>query len=122
MATLNCILHPHHTSLIRQPYTIQSLLHSYADHIDPYYEFDRIPSHKGVSVPRFNVTETKSEYHLAGEIPGVTDKSSITVEWLLNQVLIIRGEIPLKNEVLQDDVNELAPAGGTCYSILSFFH
>ncbi len=88
------------------------MLHSFADQIDPYYEYDRMPSHKGSS-PRFNVTETKKEFLLDGEIPGVTEKKSITVEWLQNQVLIVRGEVTLQNEYLQGDVNELSPPGGT---------
>lgn len=91
MAALNCILHPHHVSLMRDPYTVQSLMHSFQDRIDPYYGLDGGRSHKGLDAPRFNVCETETAYLLDGEFPGVTDSSLITVEWLHNQVLIIEG-------------------------------
>src|SRR5277367_2417265 len=90
MATLNCILHPHHVSLTHTPFTLQSLFHSFQDRVDPYYEIDGSSSHKGLGIPRFNVTETKTAYILDGEFPGVGDKSKVAVEWLQNQVLIIR--------------------------------
>lgn len=116
MATLSCVLHPHHVSLIRTPFTLQSLFHSYGDRIDPYYEYDAARSHKGLGRPCFNVTETEKAYLLDGEIPGVGDRSHITVEWLQNQVLIIRGIItPADAETATDPFqageqkNELAP-------------
>src|SRR5271167_3600848 len=93
MATLNCILHPHHVSLIKTPFTLQSFTHSFGDRVDPYYEYDAASSHRGLGRPRFNVTETETAYLLDGEFPGVEDKSHIAVEWLQNQVLIIRGMI-----------------------------
>jgi hypothetical protein len=103
MATLNCILHPHHISLTRTPFTLQSLFHSFEDRVDPYYEYDGARSHKGVGRPRFNVTETETAYLLDGEFPGVSDKSKIKVEWLQNQVLIIEGIIsPADTETATD--------------------
>jgi HSP20 family molecular chaperone IbpA len=93
-ASLNHILYPHHVSLLRSPFALQSLFHAFADRIDPYYEYDRMPSTKGVWSPRFNVTETQASFILDGELPGVTEKKSIRVMWLQNQVLIISGEIP----------------------------
>jgi HSP20 family molecular chaperone IbpA len=120
MATLNCILHPHHVSLMRTPFTLHSLFHSFEDRIDPYYEYDRMPSHKGLHRPRFNVTETETEYLIDGEFPGVSDKSNISVEWLQNQVLIIGGFInPADTEKAKDPFqaeglrNELPPATST---------
>lgn len=103
MATLNCILHPHHVSLARNPWTVQSLFHSFEDRIDPYYSIDGSSSHKGLGRPRFNVTETETSYILDGEFPGIRDKNQISVEWLLNQVLIIRGTVgPADTETATD--------------------
>jgi HSP20 family molecular chaperone IbpA len=117
MATLNCILHPHHVSLIRTPFALQSLLHSFEDRVDPYYEYDGARSHKGLGRPCFNVTETETAYLLDDEFPGVEDKSTITVEWLQNQVLIIWGFInPADTEKAADPFqagqlkNDLHPA------------
>jgi HSP20 family molecular chaperone IbpA len=93
MATLHCILHPHHVSLLRNPTSLQSLMHSFQDRVDPYHEIDGARSHKGLGAPRLNVCETENAYLLDGEFPGVSDNSQITVEWLQNQVLIIRGTI-----------------------------
>jgi HSP20 family molecular chaperone IbpA len=103
MSTLNCILHPHHTSLVRRPITFQSLLHAFEDRVDPYHEIDGGPSHKQLGRPRFNVTETQDAFILDGELPGVTEKKQITVEWFQNQVLIIRGVVkPADTETLED--------------------
>ncbi len=107
MATLNRILHPHHVSLIDQPYTLQSLFHSFEDRVDPYYEIDALPSHKRLGRPRFNVSETETAFLLDGEVPGVADKNQISVEWLQNQVLIIRGTTkPADTELMKDPFQE----------------
>ena len=105
---------------MRTPFTLHSLFHSFEDRIDPYYEYDRVPSHKGLQRPRFNVTETETTYLIDGEFPGVSDKSKISVEWLQNQVLIIRGFIsPADTEMAKDPFqaeglrNDLPPATGT---------
>jgi len=103
MASLNNLLRPHHVSLVRLPHTLQSLFHSFADRVDPYYEYDRMPSHRKVVAPRFNVTETEASYILDGEIPGVADKSSISVMWLQNQVLMISGAIPSSDAEKAED-------------------
>ena len=103
MATLNCILHPHHVSLMNQPYTFQSLFHSFEDRVDPYYEIEGGRSHKRLGRPPFNVSETETAFLLDGEVPGITHKNQITVEWLQNQVLIIRGIIkPADTETMSD--------------------
>jgi HSP20 family molecular chaperone IbpA len=103
MATLNCILHPHHVSLMRTPFSLHSMAHSFADRVDPYYEYDHMPSHKGLHRPRFNVTEIETAYLIDGEFPGVSDKSKISVEWLQNQVLMVRGFIgPADTENAKD--------------------
>jgi HSP20 family molecular chaperone IbpA len=107
MATINCILHPHHVSLMERPFTYQSLFHSFRDRIDLYYEDDHDRSHKGVGRPAFNVSETETAFLLDGEVPGVYNKSQITVEWLQNQVLIIRGVVePADTETMQDAFKE----------------
>lgn len=107
MATLNRIFHPHHVSLMDHPFTFQSLFHSFEDRVDPYYEIDGLRSSKHLGRPRFNVSETETAFILDGEFPGVTDKNQITVEWLQNQVLIIRGTVkPADTETLKDPFQE----------------
>ncbi len=116
---------PNHVSLIRQPFAMQALFHSFADRADPYYEYDHLPSFKGALAPRFNVTETETEYLLDGEFPGVEEKNSITVEWLQNQVLIIHGVIkPGDTETATDPfqtgaVKSDLPPAKSAYSSLS---
>jgi HSP20 family molecular chaperone IbpA len=114
---------------MRTPFTLQSLLHSFEDRVDPYYEYDGTRSHKGLGRPRFNATETETAYLLDGEFPGVEDKSTITVEWLQNQVLIIRGFIsPADTEKATDPFqagqlkNDLHPAASMPSSSLSGLH
>lgn len=118
MATLNCILHPHHVSLMDHPFSLQSLFHSFEDRVDPYYEIDGSRSHRGLGRPRFNVSETETAFILDGEVPGVAEKSQIAVEWMQNQVLIIRGITkPADTETMTDPFegglhNDLAVATG----------
>jgi HSP20 family molecular chaperone IbpA len=123
MAALNCILHPHHVSLSKHPFTFQSLFHSFEDRVDPYYGIDDLPSHKRLGCPRFNVSETEDAFILDGELPGVSDKKQISVEWLQNQVLIIRGIIkPADTENMQNPFkkgtqNDLVPTKGRCSAL-----
>ena len=92
---------------MNQPYTLQSLFHSFEDRVDPYYEIDAMGSHKRLGRPHFNVSETETAFLLDGEVPGVADKNQITVEWLQNQVLIIRGIIkPADTETMKDPFQE----------------
>lgn len=92
---------------MNQPYTFQSLFHSFEDRVDPYFEVDGGRSHKFLGRPRFNVSETETAFILDGEVPGVEDKNQITVEWLQNQVLIIKGTIkPADTETMKDPFQE----------------
>src|ERR1022692_3753019 len=95
MATLSCMLHPHHVSLLKNQFSVQSLMHSFEDRVDPYYEIDGGRSHRGINSPRFNISETETAYLLDGELPGLADKKQLIVEWMQNQLLIIRGKIGL---------------------------
>ncbi|KAE8441113.1 hypothetical protein EG329_005855 [Mollisiaceae sp. DMI_Dod_QoI] len=93
MATINCLLHPHHVSLGKK-YTSLHMLHQRID--DPYYSLDGRPSHEGVAVPRFDVREGSDAFYLDGDLPGLTHLSDIFCEFIDNQVLIVRGVIKPK--------------------------
>jgi HSP20 family molecular chaperone IbpA len=93
MATLNCLLHPHHVSMGKHYTSIQTL-HQHIE--DPYYGLDKRPSHAGVSVPRFDVREDENAFYLDGEVPGVSDAGTIFTEFLDNLTLIIRGSVKPK--------------------------
>lgn len=92
MPAISSLLHPHHVSLIRQPFSLPSLFHAFADKVDPFFEYDGMSTHKGVAAPRFNVTETEVSYILDGELPGISEKKSVVVQWLQSQILLISGE------------------------------
>jgi HSP20 family molecular chaperone IbpA len=93
MSTFQGFLHPHHVSLTRHPYSLQTLLQSVSDRVDPSYVYSDKPPNRGFSAPRFNVTETETSYILEGELPGVRDKESINVVWLQNKALVVHGTI-----------------------------
>lgn len=110
MSTIQGLLHPHHVSLTRRSYSLQTLLQSLTDR-DPYYMNDPATSYKTVSVPRFSVTETERDYILEGELPGVADKSKIDVVWLQNHVLVIHGIIePIDTKIATGATKTEAPA------------
>lgn len=89
MSNLNCLLHPHHVSLVSQPHTFQAFYKSFSDRVNSYHDHNRVMSHDNVFAPQFNVVETETSYVLDGEVPGVGDQRSIHVVWLQNQVLAI---------------------------------
>jgi HSP20 family molecular chaperone IbpA len=123
MSTFQGFLHPHHVSLTRQPYSLQTLFQSVADRVDPIYVYGDKPPHRAFSAPRFNVAETETNYVLEGELPGVRDKESINVVWLQNQVLVVHGTIdsagattaarPAQSDEVKDaNIKEPAPLNG----------
>ena len=93
MATLKCLLHPHHVSMGKHYTSIQTL-HQHID--DPYYGLDKRPSHAGVSVPRFDVHEDENAFYLDGEVPGISSAGEIFTEFLDNRTLIVRGIVKPK--------------------------
>jgi len=66
---------------------------------DPFYHPMAHEHHTSTSrnqrvfQPNFDVHETKDSYHLEGEIPGVSDKSKLDIEFVDSQTLVIRGRI-----------------------------
>jgi HSP20 family molecular chaperone IbpA len=53
----------------------------------------RRPVHKRVINPHFDVAELENEYVLEGELPGVSDKSSLSITFDDAQTIVIKGEI-----------------------------
>jgi len=94
MISFSSLVHPHHVSLLAHPSKIQLLKQQLGDRIGPHFDIDHGESHRGLIAPLFNVCEVKNAYILDGELPGVADKLHIAVEWVDNQVLLVRGVIP----------------------------
>jgi HSP20 family molecular chaperone IbpA len=99
MATVACLVHPHHISLVDTHSLRAKLQHAG----DPYYNVDGLPSHHGVLAPRFDVfeihpatpaakAEAVKEWLVVGELPGVT-KDDIKIEWLGESTVFIRGTL-----------------------------
>jgi HSP20 family molecular chaperone IbpA len=44
-------------------------------------------------VPRTDIRETKHAYHIEIELPGVTDKTATTIQWLEDRTLLVRGQV-----------------------------
>jgi HSP20 family molecular chaperone IbpA len=90
MASLNCILHPHHVTLMDHPHNFQSFRRHFDD---PYYIHESVDghSHRGVVAPKFDVYGGQTAYLLNGELPGVADRKEIRINWLTNQTLVVQG-------------------------------
>jgi len=43
--------------------------------------------------PNFDVQETEKEYVLEGELPGLADKSKVSIEFTESQTLLVRGRL-----------------------------
>jgi len=96
MGSLNYFSHPHHVALMDRSHTFQSLRHR-SD--DPHNRHESGHSHKGLLAPHFDVFGTETAYFLNGEIPGVADKTQISIAWLASETLVVRGWMkPIDNE------------------------
>ncbi len=91
------------------------------ERVNPIYEYDSTLSHRDASAPRFNVTETETDYILDGELPGVTDQASVSVTWLLNQVLVVNGTVPPSDLKIEESPVEKVPSYLGKYSISRHF-
>jgi HSP20 family protein len=89
MATLKCLFHPHHISLL-DTHSFRSRLNNIGD---PYHNIDGLQSHRHLLAPKFDIFESETSYILVGELPGVKAKAEITYEWLEDQTLFIRGHV-----------------------------
>ncbi|KAH0538902.1 hypothetical protein GP486_008749 [Trichoglossum hirsutum] len=98
MDSINCLFHPHHASLIDHHRSLRSALLGLDE--DPYYSIDG-RSHRNVVAPKFDVCETGSAYFLEGDVPGLADKAGISVEWLVNRTLIVRGKFPSRDPLAE---------------------
>ena len=115
-AALNCILHPHHVSLMEQPVAFQSLFHSFRDRIDPYTtKLIMIALIKRSWPARIQCRRNRDSFPVRWRSSRCLQQKQITVEWLQNQVLIVRGVVePADTETLKDPFkeglhNDLAP-------------
>lgn len=63
---------------------------------DPsFYEFPQVETSRGLRAfsPNFDVHETDKEYVLEGELPGLSDKSNVSIEFTDHNTLLVRGKI-----------------------------
>ncbi|OAL36211.1 hypothetical protein AYO20_04625 [Fonsecaea nubica] len=91
MSTLECLLHPHHISLI-DTHSLRAKL----NHVgDAYYNVDGLPSHRGVLAPKFDVFEIEGDvggWLLVGDLPGIDSADDIKIEWLDGSTIFVRGK------------------------------
>lgn len=92
MSTLECLLHPHHISLVDTHSLRAKLRHTG----DAYYNVDGLPSHRGLLAPQFDVFEVDERaagWLLVGNVPGMKSIEEIKLEWLEDTTLFIRGRL-----------------------------
>jgi hypothetical protein len=92
MSSLECLLHPHHISLV----DVHSLRAKLRHAGDAYYNIDGLPSHRGVQAPKFDIFEIDGDtsgWLLVGNVPGVKSKEEIRVEWVDGTTIFIRGTL-----------------------------
>jgi len=51
------------------------------------------PDHAPSFIPNFNVIETPQAYILEGELPGLSDKKAVDIEFIDHQTLLVKGRI-----------------------------
>ncbi|RPB03835.1 HSP20-like chaperone [Choiromyces venosus 120613-1] len=83
-----------------------SLLRQYPDIFRLFDDTARIPqqlSRRGAFSPSFDVHETDQAYVLEGELPGLHDKSNISIEFTDPQTLLVRGRTERLHQESPDD-------------------
>jgi len=63
---------------------------------DPsFYDFPQLETGRNLRAfsPNFDVHETDKEYVLEGELPGLSDKSNVSIEFTDHNTLLVRGKI-----------------------------
>ncbi|KAG0124677.1 HSP20-like chaperone [Tuber indicum] len=86
-----------------------SLLRQYSDIFSLLDDTSRIPqrtNRRGAFSPSFDVHETEQAYVLEGELPGLHDKSNLSIEFTDPQTLLVRG----KTERLHQESSDNEPA------------
>jgi HSP20 family protein len=86
---LNDLLHLH-TAPNNNSRSVHKIIQQLSDCSNVIYPS---PHQSGLNYPRFNIYETPNSYMLAGEFPGVSEKNELIVEWLANNILIVRGTV-----------------------------
>lgn len=51
------------------------------------------PNHAPSFIPNFNVAETSQAYILEGELPGLSDKKAVDIQFIDHQTLLVKGVI-----------------------------
>ncbi|RVD82488.1 uncharacterized protein DFL_006914 [Arthrobotrys flagrans] len=71
--------------------------------------------------PSFDVKETKDSYVLDGELPGVTDKSALDLNFVDENTLVVKGRVERNTETGSPSTKSHAPSveeeGGTSASV-----
>jgi HSP20 family molecular chaperone IbpA len=109
------LLHPRHKFLEETPHNIPAFVQYLTDGISSFQSQHKSQSSpQEAFTPRFDVTETRDAYFLAGEFAGLSDKSALSIEWGGDgRTLIIDGHIPRFNP--QDEwqnTSQSSNAGG----------
>ncbi|KAG0642265.1 HSP20-like chaperone [Tuber brumale] len=82
-----------------------SLLRQYSDIFSLLDETSRVPqrtNRRGAFSPSFDVHETEQSYILEGELPGLHDKSNLSIEFTDPQTLLVRGKTERSHQESSD--------------------
>jgi len=90
----------------RNPYAdLGTLLSLFGADISPYRSNKYLAHSISANsfVPNFDIIETLQAYTLEGELPGLSDKKAVDIEFTDHQMLLVRGRISKNTTTTTDD-------------------
>lgn len=83
------------------------------DILQLFNDFDRPTSRRAAAFsPNFDVHETKDSYVLEGEVPGVSDKKNISIEFTDDNTLVVQGRVEKSLEGWRDEKGDVKALKG----------
>jgi len=71
---------------------------------------DSSPTGRRAFSPSFDVHETEHEYVLEGELPGLSDKKNVTIEFTDDKTILVQGKIERSVKMWSNDEGKLESA------------
>jgi HSP20 family protein len=89
------------------PTDILRFLHELDDVSSSSASDDSSPTGRRAFSPSFDVHETEHEYVLEGELPGLSDKKNVTIEFTDDKTILVQGKIERSVKMWSNDQSKL---------------
>lgn len=67
--------------------------HTFGSHGNVHGSHNAYKFHNNVHTPAVDIRETDSDYYFDIELPGVTDRNSVSIQWTSSRTLVVEGQV-----------------------------